>query len=237
MDTYFFYFFILSLSLSLAALSLLISSSISRITQGDRASAYRGALAPVRALDSGSTRSTCSCTRSTASAARLLPTTASSVHAGGAASASAHPAPPPAVGVGPRAGLRSGSRRRASNNGGDRPRTRGSVRRAGRAGHGSSGLWSSTGEEGYRGESFRLPGKRVSRRFCRNRPGRCGGASVGIGGRQNRELSDPFGWDFRFFSAHNRIKSGNKHAPSTFPNIVKTGAATSRLPPPTFSPK
>jgi len=159
MDTYFFYFFH-TLSPYLLLLSLLISSSISRITQGARASAYRGALAPVKALDSGSTRSTCSCTRSTASAARLLPTTASSTRAGGAASASARPAPTPAAGAGPHAGSRSsssaGSRRRGSNNVGDRPRTRGSARRAGRAGHGRSGLWSSTGEEGYRGEILPL---------------------------------------------------------------------------------
>ena len=59
----------------------ILSLLISRITQGARASAYHGALAPVRALDSGSTRSTCSCTCSTASAARLLPTTASSARA------------------------------------------------------------------------------------------------------------------------------------------------------------
>ena len=49
------------------------------------------------------------------------------------------------------------------------------------------------------GKSFRLSDTRVWRRLQGNRPARYFGASVVSGGRDNRKLIRPFGWDYELF--------------------------------------
>jgi len=51
------------------------------------------------------------------------------------------------------------------------------------------------------GKSFRLSDTRVWRRLQGNRPARYFGASVVSGGRGNRKLIRPFGWDYGLFSS------------------------------------